>query len=56
MDEDTTYSVVEYRECFNHPRHQKVIHEGLSLEDAQAHCRRPDTSGDGWFHGYRSEG
>jgi hypothetical protein len=34
----------------------KVIKTGLTLEEAQEHCRRDDTHGDGWFDGYESEG
>lgn len=29
-----------------------VIKRGLSLREAQAHCRRDDTHGEGWFDGY----
>jgi hypothetical protein len=33
----------------------KVIETGLTLEQAQAHCNREDTKGDGWFDGYAKE-
>ena len=33
----------------------KVIKTGLTLDEAQAHCRREDTHGDGWFDGYDNE-
>jgi hypothetical protein len=33
----------------------EVIKTGLTLEEAQEHCRRDDTHGDGWFDGYESE-
>jgi hypothetical protein len=32
-----------------------VIKSGLTLEQAQAHCEDPATSGDGWFDGYEKE-
>ena len=31
---------------------RKVIKTGLTLDEAQSHCRREDTHGDGWFDGY----
>ena len=34
----------------------KVIKTGLTPEEAQEHCRREDTHGEGWFDGYESEG
>jgi hypothetical protein len=33
----------------------EIIKKGLSLEDAQAHCRREDTHGEGWFDGYEKQ-
>lgn len=32
----------------------EVIEEDVSLEEAQEHCKREDTHGDGWFDGYRA--
>ena len=50
----TTYRVVRfYRDSFLTPR--EYVSSGLSLEEAQAHCRREDTHGDGWFDGYEEE-
>lgn len=30
-----------------------VIKRNVTLEEAQEHCRREDTHGEGWFDGYR---
>lgn len=32
-----------------------TIATGLTLEEAQEHCQRDDTRGDGWFDGYTAE-
>ena len=33
----------------------KVIKRGLTETEAQEHCSREDTHGDGWFDGYDEE-
>lgn len=49
-----TYRVVRfYRDTWLEPR--EVIDTGLTLDEAQAHCRRDDTRGDDWFDGYEEE-
>ena len=50
-DEETTYRIVRYR----FGGHNETIQRGLTLEEAQEHCNRDDTRGDGWFDGYREE-
>jgi hypothetical protein len=46
-----TYMIIRFH--FN--AENETIAKGLSLEDAQAHCEREDTHGDGWFDGYTRE-
>lgn len=47
-----TYSIIRlYRDHSGF----RTIKRGLTLEEAQAHCRRDDTRGDGWFDGYEKE-
>lgn len=55
LDSEQTYKIVRF--CFddNHPDHRKVIKQGLTLAEAQEHCQREDTHGDGWFDGYDKE-
>lgn len=48
-----TYKVIRFYADFDRP--SKVILTGLSLDEAQEHCRRPDTRGEGWFDGYEKE-
>lgn len=40
---------------FNRDSANEVIKTGLTLEEAQEHCRREDTHGEGWFDGYEDE-
>lgn len=52
---EPTYKIV--RKCFNERAadHNLVIRTGLTLEEAQEHCQRDDTQGDGWFDAYYEE-
>lgn len=45
------YKIVRFR----YEGDSTVIRRGLTLEEAQAHCRSEDTRGDGWFDGYDLE-
>tara|TARA_R100000388_G_C7212558_1_gene144429 strand:- start:675 stop:821 length:147 start_codon:yes stop_codon:yes gene_type:complete len=47
----TTYKIIR----FYFEGHSRKIKGGLTLEEAQSHCRDPKTSGDGWFDGYTEE-
>ena len=47
----TTYKIIRFRFEGNN----QVIKRGLTLDEAQAHCQDPSTSGDGWFDGYDEE-
>jgi hypothetical protein len=46
-----TYKIVRHR----YHGVKQVVKRGLTLEQAQAHCQRDDTHGDGWFDGYEEE-
>lgn len=48
-----TYKIVKF--TFKGPPKAVRGKRGLSLAEAQAHCQRPDTRGEGWFHGYIKE-
>lgn len=48
---DELYDIVRFYADDNKP--SEVIERGVSLEEAQLHCKRIDTHGDGWFDGYR---
>lgn len=50
-DDPQTYQIVRFRQ--NAPSH--FVKGGLTLKEAQEHCRRDDTHGDGWFDGYEAE-
>ena len=55
-----TYRIVRVYKGKFHPKDglvSKIIKEGLSLEEAQAHCNDPSTREEGvWFDSYVEEG
>jgi hypothetical protein len=51
-DDVTTYKIVRFR----FKDEPEDIVRGLTLEQAQAHCQREDTHGEGWFDGYTEDG
>jgi hypothetical protein len=51
MGESKTYKIVRFR--FNGKN--ETVRTGLTLNEAQAWCRREDTQGHGWFDGYTEE-
>ena len=58
---DCTYKIIRFYRDSDHPSHQRIIKRGLSLDEAQEHCRRDDThelDSEGmaiWFDGYEHE-
>ena len=47
-DPDRLYKIIRFRrDGLN-----QVLERGLTLDEAQAHCEREDTHGEGWFDGY----
>lgn len=46
-----TYKIIRFR----FGKSNRVIKRGLTLEEAQAHCKNPATKGNGWFDGYEKE-
>tara|TARA_Y100000034_G_C6735141_1_gene325942 strand:- start:43 stop:201 length:159 start_codon:yes stop_codon:yes gene_type:complete len=52
MEECKHYKIIRYfRDNFK----KRVIKKGLTLKEAQAHCQREDTKGDGWFDGFTNK-
>lgn len=49
----TTYKIIRFYKDWD--RESWVVDTGLTLEEAQAHCRREDTHGEDWFDGYEAE-
>jgi len=52
-----TFKIIRFRkdeEGF--PVRNRTIKRGLTEKEAQEHCQREDTHGEGWFDGYSKEG
>lgn len=49
--ETATYMIIRFRRDDDN----EVIERGLTRAEAQAHCRRDDTHGEGWFDGFEEE-
>ena len=48
-DNPRIYRIIRYRQD-GYTR--RTIRSGVTLGEAQEHCSRADTKGDGWFDGY----
>ena len=53
LEEGRRYKIVRHHEMDGIG--PTVIKTGLTLAEAQAHCKREDTHGSGWFDGYTEE-
>jgi hypothetical protein len=54
---ENTFKIIRFRkdeEGF--PVRNRTIKRGLTEKEAQEHCQREDTHGEGWFDGYTKEG
>ena len=47
-----TYKIIR---MYRDDRPSETMYTGFTLEQAQAHCQNPNTSGDGWFDAYEQE-
>jgi hypothetical protein len=48
-EEERVYNIVR----FHKDGPSEVIEVRVTLDEAMEHCKRPDTTGDGWFDGWR---
>jgi hypothetical protein len=65
MDEKT-YKIIRFHKDISHPDNHKIIKEGLTLKEAQDHCKDPRSMSSpvdlstcdeecAWFDGYEEE-
>lgn len=47
---EPVYEIIRF---YQDDRPDEIQRAGMTLFEAQAHCQRPDTKGDGWFDGYQ---
>ena len=52
MEKCNHYKIIRF---YKNNIKQRVIKKGLTLKEAQAHCQREDTKGDGWFDGFTNK-
>lgn len=52
--EEQLYSIVRHY-CPSDGRPSEIVRTDLTLEEAQAHCRDPETSTSTYFDGYTSQ-
>jgi len=50
-----TYKIIRFYKDNSHPDHHEIIETGLTLKEAQEHCRDHETSTDEYFDGYEEE-
>jgi hypothetical protein len=49
MMTEKLYNIVR----FHFQDEERIIERGVTLEEAQEHCNREDSEGEGWFDAYR---
>lgn len=56
MEKPTTYRIVRKYKDDSHPDNNKVIKEGITREEAKAHCSSPESEEKGvWFDCFYGE-
>lgn len=51
--ENEDYCIIRFYRHDSNAKH--IVKRGLTLDEAQAHCEREDTSCDDWFDGFSTE-